>query len=117
MKINSIIYKKLMAQAEEAKEQGLITLANNILEAIGSFPDEDREQYSYSQLQEDIHRDLWKLSTRLMRYFDVDNVDALKLDRELVIWANNMLDGLEHTLGTSDLIRGPLEPKLPGETE
>jgi hypothetical protein len=115
MKINSTIYKKLVAQAEEAKEQGLTVLANAILNVIGSCPDEEKSEYTYAQMKEDLHQDLWKMATRLMYYYDLDSADAVKLDRNLTTFANQVLDNLEIALGVDSQITSPREPKLPGE--
>ncbi len=115
-KLNETIYRKLYAQAEEAKAKGMTKLASDIFEAIGPYSNEEKSEYSYAQLQEDIHRDLWKVATRLLHYYDLKSVDAEKLDEEIIRWASNLTDDLEHTLKIDSVV-GPLEPKLPGETE
>lgn len=114
-KINSVIYNKLLAQAQEAKTQKLTSLASGILEAIGPYPNEEECEYTYAQLQEDIHKDMWKMATRLMHYYDVQSLDAEKLDQEIVTWSSKMVDGLEETLGVDSVVVGPLEPKVPGQ--
>lgn len=115
MKINQVVYKKLLAQAEEAKEQGFIKLADGILDAIGSHPNDEVEEYTYAQLQDDLHRDLWKVATRLMYYYDLQSIDALKLEQTLSSWAANMLDDLEITLNVDNVVAGATEPKVPGQ--
>ena len=115
MKINSTIYKKLLAQAEKAKYQGLVDLADGILIAIGSYPDDEKEEYTYSQMKNDIHLDMWKMATRLIHYYDIKSADAIKLDENLAVWSSEMIDNLESALNVSSVIKGPLEPKLPGE--
>jgi|HubBroStandDraft_5_1064220.scaffolds.fasta_scaffold1223024_2 hypothetical protein len=115
MKINPTIYRKLLAQAEEAKSQGLLVLAEGILSAIGPYPDEEKQEYTYSQMKNDIHSDMWKMATRLMYYYDIKSADAAKLDENLMIWCSEMLDNLESALDVSTVVKGPLEPKLPGE--
>lgn len=115
MKINPVIYKKLLAQAEEAKEQGFTKLADGIINAIGSYPDDEKSEYSYSQLQDDIHRDLWKIATRLMYYYDIQSVDALKLEPTLAAWASEMLNSLEESLGVDESLAGTTDPKVPGQ--
>lgn len=115
MKINQTVYKKLLAQAEEAKEQGFEKLADGIINAIGSYPNDEIEEYTYAQLQDDLHRDLWKVATRLVYYYDLQSVDALKLEQTLVSWASNMLNDLEVTLNVDNVIVGATEPKVPGQ--
>jgi hypothetical protein len=114
-KLNSVIYNKLLAQAEEAKSQGLTKLASGILEAIGPYPNDESSQYSYSELQDDINRDMWKMATRLMHYYDVESVDAEKLNEAMVVWASKMLEELEVAMNVDSVVVGPLEPKVPGE--
>jgi hypothetical protein len=116
-KLNPIIYRKLMAQAEEAKEQGLTKLANSIAEAIAEEPEEQLKEYSYAQLQDDVHKQLWKAATLMMKYYDLDSTDVQKLDKNITVWASEMLDEMEQTLGVDSMIKGPLEPKLPGEKQ
>lgn len=115
-KLNPVMYNKLLLQAEEAKELGMTKLASSILEAIGPYPEESPEEYSYAQLQEDMHRGLWKLASQLMVYYDVTSADAEVLDKVIVAWASKMTEELEQTLNISD-IKGPREPLLPGEEE
>ena len=115
LKLNVTIYNKLLAQAEEAKEQGMIKLADGILEAIGSFPAEEIQEYTYTQLNDDIHRDMWKIASKLMVYYDVTSADAEKVDQTIVSWASKLVFDLETTLGVDSVVKGPLEPPVPGE--
>lgn len=115
LKLNATIYNKLLAQAEEAKEQGMVKLAEGILEAIGSFPADEAQEYSYNQLSDDIHRDMWKIASRLMVYYDVTSADVTKVDQTIVSWASRVVADLESTLGVDSVIKGPLEPPVPGE--
>jgi|SRR5579859_186740 len=115
MKINGIIYKKLLAQAQEAKEKNLTKLAENIYEAIGSYPEDEITEYSYAQLQEDIQSDIWKIATRLVKYYNVKTLNAEKLDQELVFLADDLLNSLESSLKVDQNQIGIFEPKVPGE--
>lgn len=115
MKLNKTIYNKLFAQAEEAKHQGLVKLAEGILEAIGPYPTDDSQTYTYGQLQDDIHKDMWKMASRLMVFYDVNSCDAEKIDKVLSICASNAISEMENVLGVEDIVAGPLEPKVFGE--
>jgi hypothetical protein len=117
MKINSSIYNKLMAIASEAKDQGLDELSSAIFGAIGPHPVEELEEYSYAQLKQDIHQDMWKMATRLMYYYDVQKVNAEKLDENLVAWGADLIDDLEISMGVDMIVNGATEPKLPGENK
>jgi hypothetical protein len=116
-KLDAVIYNKLLLQAEEANDQGMVKLANSIAEAIGSESRECDEQYSYSSLQDDIHTDIWKIATKLIAYYNPDSVDALKINEAITILAEKMTDELELTLGVDKIVRGPFEPSLPGESK
>ena len=114
-KLNETVYKKLYAQAEEAKAQGLTKLSASIFDAIGPHANDEASEYSYAQLQDDIHRDLWKVATRLLHYYDVESVDAEKLNEEIIHWASSLTEGLEQTLQVDEVVVGPLEPTVPGQ--
>ena len=115
MKLNSVIYNKLMLQADEARDQGMVKLADAISNAIGEEHTEEHEPYSYDELQEDIHKDLWSIASRLVRYYGINSVDALKVDATVSELTGKTLDELERTLEVDNMIRGRFEPKLPGE--
>ena len=116
-KLNSVVYHKLLLQAEEAKQQGMHKLAAGIMSAIDESPATEVVEYSQAQLNEDIHCGLWKLAKNIMVFYDSQSVDAEKLDETIVLWASKFVDDMEHSLGTESIIRGPLEPIVPGETK
>jgi len=115
-KINPIIYQKLLLQAEEAREQGLTKLADRIMNVINSEDKDLAEEYSYSQLKEDFHRDLWKLAKRHIVFYDLESVDVLKLDKVIVALAAKTIDELEVELEVDSIVKGAHEPKLFGES-
>lgn len=114
IKLNSTIHKKLIAQAEEAKKQGLIDLAEN-LQAVDLQADETQEQYSYAQMQQDVQQQLWKAAAHVIKYYDLNSADAQKIDKLLSVLAEEVITDLEHNLQVSGMVKGPLEPKLLGE--
>jgi hypothetical protein len=115
MKIGAVVYKRLLAQAQEAKDQGFTKLADGVLGAIGACPDEDRERYSYGQLLDDIHGDLWKIATRLINYYDIKSADAMKLDGVLDRLAGTLMDEVETGLGVENVVVGANDEKVPGQ--
>ena len=114
-KLNETIYNKLLLQLEEAKAQGLTKLAEGILGAVGDSPSQTDETYSYAELSDDIHKDLWKLATKVAYYNDLKSIDVEKVDATIVNFASKLLDELERALGTDSVVISPLEPKVPGE--
>lgn len=114
-KLNETIYNKLLLQGEEARERGMDKLASSIFEAIGSCPEDERKEYTYRELKEDVQRDLWKIAARVLAYYDLQSLDAEVLDKEIVSLAGHLVDDIELSLGVDEVIAGPLEPKLPGQ--
>lgn len=116
-KLNEVIYKKLFLQAEEAKEQGMVKLANSIFEAIGSHPNDELVQYSAGELRDDINKDLWKVAARLIHYYDVESADVEKINTAITALASKLTNDLEIALNVENVVVGPLEPKLFGENK
>ena len=113
-KINKTAYNKLCIQAEEAKNLNMIKLANNIYSAIGALPDEEKLTYSSEELQNDIHKEMWKLATNILHYYDLKSVDAQKLDSTLNVIATYFIEEIKNSLNVDNDI-GIREPELPGE--
>lgn len=118
MKLNKIAYNKLVLQAQEAKELGLTELADAVLNSVGATPREEDAPHTYSseELNQDIHRQLWKIAMYLGEYHDLFSLDIQRID-EVIKWATeNLRKDLENSMGVTNVI-GPLEPKLPGESK
>lgn|SRR5574339_257878 len=116
-KLNSVVYHKLLLQAEEAKEQKLTKLASGIMNALGPYPEDETVEYAYGQLNEDVHQEMWKLATHVIQYYGIESVDAQKLDEVLESLANKFVNELESSLGVESVVKGPFEPKVPGESK
>lgn len=116
-KINSVIYNKLLLQAQEAKEQGMTKLSSDIYGAIGSVPEDESLEYSHIKMSDDVHQGLWKLATYILKYHDIESVDAEKIDQVIESLASKFVDEIEISLGIEGSRIGPLEPKLPGESK
>lgn len=114
-KINTTLYRKLAAQAEEAKAQGMVKLAERITHAIEPNSHSDEEEYSYNQLKDDACLEVWNLAAHVMRYYNLESVNAEKLEETILISASNMISEIENTLGVDSSKPGSLEPKVPGE--
>jgi len=113
-KFNKIIYNKLLLQAQEAKDQDLNKLASGIFNAIGAYPEEENIKYSYEELNEDIYNGLWKIAGNVIKYYDINSVDAEKINYLIESFASEFIDQLEENIYVDTNI-GPLEPKIPGE--
>jgi hypothetical protein len=116
-KLNAVVYNKLLLQAEEAKDQGLKKLAQGILGSLTPAPEEEKISYGSGDLNDDIYHGLWALSTNVLKYYDLESVDAEKVNEVIEIFAEKFISDLENTLGIDKGTIGPLEPTLPGENE
>jgi len=116
-KLNSVVYHKLYLQAEEAKEQDMTKLASGIFNAIGPTTEEEHATYDYGQLRDDIYQEMWRMATHVIKYHDLESVDAEKVHDRLESLAQQFVDELEESLGVDNATVGPLETKVPGESE
>jgi hypothetical protein len=65
-KINKLAYERLLIQAQEARQMGLIKLADSITQALTPNPEDESVEdvsYSFAELEDDIHNGMWKLAT------------------------------------------------------
>jgi len=111
--LDTVIYNKLLLQAEEANDQNLTKLANGILAALESK--DDKIEYSCCELNNDIYFGLWKLAANFIKYYDLNSVDAQKLNEIIEINAEKFVNDLEKSLDM-ELKFGANEPKVPGQT-
>jgi len=116
-KLNQTIHRKLVAQAQEAKSKGLTKMGQDILDAVGPECMSEPEEYAYSQLKEDIKSDLWKSATRLIGHYNLNSVDAEKVQKTIEILAFDVVSELEDTLNVDPADQGTLDPKVPGENK
>lgn len=116
-KLNSVVYNKLLLQGEEAREQKLTKLASGVLGALSPSPEEELVTYANEEMNDDVHRGLWRLATCVLKYHDISSVDAEKLNQVIESFASKFVDEVEVSLGIEGSRIGPLEPKLPGESK
>lgn len=114
-KLNTVLYNKLILQAEEAKHQGMTKLASDVFVAIGCSSDDENYEYSKEDLLEDVKTDLWKSATNILKYYDVDSVNVEKLEDSISSMAEQLVDQMNVVLGFSQEQVGPNEPLLIGE--
>jgi hypothetical protein len=114
-KLGITLYNKLAIQAEEAEEQGMTKLASFISKAIGSEPEEQLSVYSQEELEQDVHKNLWKVATCVLKYYNVSSVDAEKLNNTLESLASDFIAELESSLDVN--ISDVIELPVPGETK
>jgi len=115
MRLKVGTYNKLKLQAYEAREQGMEKLAEAVDTAIGNSPQFETKEYSSLNLDKEVHKDLWRIATKVLAFHDLDSANIEQIDQSLSVWAEKIISDLEKTLQVSNLVKGPLEPKLPGE--
>ncbi len=113
-KLNKTAYSKMVLQAEEARELGLKSLADNVFGAVGAVARDEKITYSDEQLANDVNGALWKVAVDIIAYHDLDSIDIQKVDGVIQAIAGNVIEAIEGELGVSDSV-GKLEPKLPGQ--
>jgi hypothetical protein len=114
-RLNSVIYNKLLAQAEEAKDQDMKQLASGIMGVLTPMPEDEFTTYSSDQLNEDIYNDLWKVAANIIKYYDLSSVDAEKIHEAIELSGKTVLGTVCASLNVDPDSIGPIEPKLPGE--
>ena len=118
MKLNKIIYNKLVLQAEEAKNTNLTKLASGVLGGVGSFPRNESELFTYSENEysSDVYNTLWKVALSSIKYYDLKSVDIQKIDDILIVIAEKIMQDLEDQLSNDcHSVVGPIEPKVFGQ--
>jgi len=114
-KLGHITYKRLHAQAEQAKELGLDRLANAVLSTIGSIYEENNQAtYSYDELENKVYHSLWKSALEIVSYHDLVKIDIQELDKAIVELKNKVIGELEDKMKVRGQV-GKNEPKLPGQ--
>jgi hypothetical protein len=116
-KLNSVVYNKLVLQAEEAKELGLTKLASGISSSLGDSPEEQTGSYNFDELQGDVYQELWKVVACVIKYHNLESVDAEKVHEALESFANKLIEEVENSLNVDNTQVGPMETKVPGESK
>lgn len=115
-KFNHIIFERLTLQAEEAHEQGLLKLAGGLTEALAAGPEDVEKEYSSSEMEEDVYKNLWVAASNVIKYHNINNVDVEKLDEFIEDLTRVVVANVEEALSVEGNV-GPREPKLPGESK
>jgi hypothetical protein len=114
-KLNSVVYHKLLLQAEEAKNQDMVKLASGVLGALGPVPEEEQVSYNIEELHQDVYQGLWKLATCVLKYHDVNSASVEKINQVLETTASKLIEEVETSIGVDNTEVGPLEDKLAGQ--
>jgi|SRR5271166_3490041 len=116
-KLNPVVYSKLLLQAEEAKDRDMVKLAAALMNTIGPVPEDERVSYNFNELQTDVYQGLWKMAACVIKYHDLQSVDAEKVHEVLESFASKLIEEVEQSLSVDNTQVGPLEDNVPGETK
>jgi len=114
-KLNTVVYNKLLLQTEEARDRGMTKLASGVVNALGAMPEDELVSYNFNELQNDLYDGLWKMAACVIKYHDLQSVDAEKVHNELEVLADKFVKEIEQSLGVDNTQVGPLEDIVPGE--
>ncbi len=115
-KFNEVIHGKLTLQAEEAKAQNFIKLAEALELTLNKNIDSDSTEYGRDELRDDVYNDLWAAASNVIKYYDVHSVDAVKVSQVLEDITNIIIENVAESINVEPSL-GPLEPKVPGESK
>lgn len=115
-KFNCTVFERLSLQAEEAREQGMLKLAEGIESALLTGSEESASEYSSDEMEVDVYKDLFAAAANVIKHYNSAHVDVDKLDLFLEEVTHKFAEDVKEVLDISSVV-GPREPKLPGETK
>lgn len=115
-KFNEVIKNKLILQAEEARDQKFVKLAEALESTLNETSDLDSTEYSHEEMYANIYKDLWVAAANVIKYYDVESVDAVKVSQVLEEMTNIIVKNVANAIDVDNTL-GPLEPKVPGESK
>lgn len=116
-KLNSVVYEKLLLQAEEAKDRDMTKLASGVVNALGAMPEDEIVTYNFNELQNEVYDGLWKMAACVIKYHDLQSVDAEKVHDVLESFASKLIEEVEQSLSVDNTQIGVLESIVPGEVK
>lgn len=114
--INERIYKRLVAQAEEAEVQGLTKVASHLtdqIEKVSVRKDDESYTYAESDLQSDVESALWSAAVRFSDFHNIV-LNASETQDLIEKFANEILSELRASADVQHGV-GAYEPTVPGE--
>ena len=115
-KLNTVIYNKIILQAEQARELGMEKLSEAIFSTIGAVSKDDSEidDYSLAKLEDDVSKLLWKISYRIMDYYNLESVDVKKVEASVDDLTLLIMDELKYAMNIEKTI-SKKEPRVMGQ--
>lgn len=117
--INSTLFFRLLAQAEEAETQGMEKVAESLTTQIEKNASHVREsdenyKYSYETLEKDINDHLWNAVIRVADFYDVKQFHADKTQEMIEKIAKEIVSEVCLQANINHGV-GAYEEPLPGE--
>jgi hypothetical protein len=113
-KLNKEIYNKLLLEVAEAKDQGLVKLANGVAQSLPSEVRNEGEVVSEDKLETEVYNYFWNIAMSVVDYHDLKQLDTLQLNSHIEKMASQTINDLRKILQVQEVV-GPNEPGLPGE--
>jgi hypothetical protein len=114
-KLNTVVYNKLLLQTEEARDRGMTKLASGVVNALGAMPEDELVSYNFNELQNDVYDGLWKMAACVIKYHDLQSVDAERVNDVLESFASKLIEEIERSLSVDNTQVGALESAVPGQ--
>lgn len=114
--INTSMLKRLIAQRDEAKLQGLHKIAERLTDQIAENPVrddiyDDEYFYEYRELREDVEKGLWDISIRVQDFFG-GAVDSVDLSCIIECAAKDIIESIR---SAGNFKTGKYEQPVPGQ--
>jgi hypothetical protein len=114
--INEIYNMRLMAEAEEADNQGLTKIAENLTRQLESISVRDSNQpytYSSDSFEQDVQDSLWNIVLRTADFHG--SFIPAKVGQNIVDYFSEQIIHSIRKSASINVVRGGYEPNLPGE--
>ena len=118
-RLNSDVFVRLQAQAEEAKKLGLIKLAEHVeanLPPETWVRDDSEKSITRENLEEQVEASLWHAATSIIDCYNLKHADIVKVNDAIKYLTANFITELKGTLEIDDFAN-PDEGPLPGEVK
>lgn len=115
IKLNSVIYNKMVLQAEEAVEQEKIALADGVLGAIGPASNDEDKEHSFSELDKEVYDNMWKSAVHVIAHYGLKSADIERVDEVIKNASEKFVLDVCRSLDIDESSFSILEPKVPGQ--
>jgi hypothetical protein len=120
LKISKILYKRIVAQAEEAKDLELNNLSEDIYRMLPKqyeIRNDDEKAISKEELEQIIHQKVWEIFFVVSDFFEHKSLDILKTNEDVKEISEEILNIVTNKLKIPEDHPNYFKDKTPGEIE